>query len=253
MSTAFSWSPLASVRAALHSIMPAPVLSRSCLTCSAVIAISLVLQGGLKTTLYISGPSTALDAMCTKKAPARAGACFRLRSTLRAGGRRRLAALRTVDAAEARGGVGGRCRLFLCRGFLGQARLALRAARADGLGDLRREQADRPQRVVVAGDHVVHFVRIAVGVHDADDRDLQLARLVDRNLLLAGVDDEDRVRQPRHVADAFEILEQLALLLLVARDLLLRQRIVTAVGDHRFEVAKASEAALNRGEVGQQA
>ncbi len=39
---ASSWLPLASVRAALHSIIPAPVFSRSAFTCSAVIAIAMV-------------------------------------------------------------------------------------------------------------------------------------------------------------------------------------------------------------------
>src|SRR5687767_7075563 len=41
---ASSMSPLASVNAALHSIIPAPVLSRSCFTCSAVIAIVVKLR-----------------------------------------------------------------------------------------------------------------------------------------------------------------------------------------------------------------
>ena len=249
MVIASSMSPLASVRAALHSIMPAPVLSRSCLTCSAVIAICLELQGGLKAALYDRLAAAVQRKRRQMPAPDSdtATRCYAL------GGRRRFAALRTVHAAQTRGGVGRRCGLFLRRRFLGHARLALRAAAADGVGDLRREQPDRPQGVVVAGDDVVHFVGIAVGVDDADDRNLQLARLVDGNLLLAGVDDEDRVGQARHVADALEILEQLALLFLVAGDLFLRQRIVAAVGDHRLEVAEPAEAALNRGEVGQQA
>ena len=41
ISMAFSMSPPASVSAALQSIMPAPVLSRSCFTISAVIAIAV--------------------------------------------------------------------------------------------------------------------------------------------------------------------------------------------------------------------
>src|ERR1051325_1067831 len=40
-STAFSRSPAVSASAFLHSIMPAPVMSRSCLTCSAVIVMAL--------------------------------------------------------------------------------------------------------------------------------------------------------------------------------------------------------------------
>ena len=42
-------------------------------------------------------------------------------------------------------------------------------------------------------------------------------------------------------------------LLLVARDLLLRERVEAAVGGHRFEVAQPAEAALNGREVGEEA
>src|SRR5678809_839232 len=76
--------------------------------------------------------------------------------------------------------------------------------------------------------------------------------VVDTRKEKIAVDDEDGVRQARHLADAIEVLEELALLLLVAGDLLLRERVVAAVSDHRLEIPKASEAALNSGEVGQQ-
>ena len=46
---------------------------------------------------------------------------------------------------------------------------------------------------------------------------------------------------------------ELAALLLVARDLLLRQRVVAAVGGHRLEIAQPAEAALDGREVGEQA
>ena len=109
------------------------------------------------------------------------------------------------------------------------------------------------QRIVVAGNGEVDFFRVAVGVDDADDRNLQLARFVDRDLFLARVDDEQRVGQPAHVADAFEVLLQLALFFFGARDFLLRHELVAAVGGHRFEIAQPRDAALNRREVGEQA
>jgi hypothetical protein len=98
----------------------------------------------------------------------------------------------------------------------------------------------------------VHLIGVAVGVHDADDRDLQLAGFVDGNLLLAGVDDEHRVGQARHHADAVEVLLELLALLVEAGDFLLRQRVVPAVGGHRLQITEAGKAALNRVEVGQQ-
>src|SRR5215831_18617233 len=41
-----------------------------------------------------------------------------------------------------------------------------------GVGDARRDEADRADRVVVARDHVIDEIRIAVGVGDRDDRDV---------------------------------------------------------------------------------
>src|SRR5206468_1271581 len=52
-----------------------------------------------------------------------------------------------------------------------------------GVGDPTREQLQRADGVVVAGDGVVDDVGIAVGVDDGDDRDLQLARLGDGDVL----------------------------------------------------------------------
>ena len=73
------------------------------------------------------------------------------------------------------------------------------------------------------------------------------------NLFLLRVDDEHRVGQARHAADAVEVLRQLAALFLVARDFLLGERVEPAVGGHRFEIAEPAEAALNRREVGEEA
>ena len=48
--------------------------------------------------------------------------------------------------------------------------------------------------IVVAGDAEVDLLGIAVGVEHGDDRDPELARLAHRDLLLAGIEDVDRVR-----------------------------------------------------------
>src|SRR5262249_30834107 len=140
----------------------------------------------------------------------------------------------------------------LRRALVGLCRFADAAARDHRFGDLRREQPDRAQRIVVAGNHEVDFVGIAIGVDDPDDRNLELARFVDGDLFLARVDDEDRVGQPRHVADPFEVLLPLAFLFLDRRYFLLRDGVVATVGLHRLEVAQPCETALNRGEVGEQ-
>ena len=70
-------------------------------------------------------------------------------------------------------------------------------ALGDGVGDHAGQQADRADGVVVARDRVVDLVGVAVGVEDRDDRDAELARLVDRDVLLLGVDDPHRAGHAR--------------------------------------------------------
>src|SRR5437764_10066254 len=60
------------------------------------------------------------------------------------------------------------------------------------------------------------------------------------------------VGEPRHPANAIEVLRQLLALFFVAGDFFLRERVEPAVGSHRLEVAEASEAALNGREVGEE-
>src|SRR5690606_32028661 len=79
-----------------------------------------------------------------------------------------------------------------------QALLALE----DGVSQLAREKAHRPDRIVVARDDEVDLVRIAVGIDDGDDGDAQLPRFGDSDPLFAGVDDKDGIRQLLHIADA---------------------------------------------------
>jgi hypothetical protein len=90
-----------------------------------------------------------------------------------------------------------------------------------GIGDPRGHQADGPDGVVVAGDHVVDVVRIAVGVHDGHDGDAQPAPSRTAMALVLGVDDEHRPgrrvmsRMPPSVAVELDpLLAQLEALLL---------------------------------------
>src|SRR5690606_24975560 len=53
----------------------------------------------------------------------------------------------------------------------------------DRVADALRDELDRADGVVVAGDDVVDEVRIAVRVRDRDDRDAELLRLADRDRL----------------------------------------------------------------------
>ena len=102
----------------------------------------------------------------------------------------------------------------------------------DGIGHHPGEQPDGADRVVVAGDRVVDLVRVAVGVEDPDDRDVQLARLLDGEVLFLRVDDPDRGRRTGHLADATERALELVALPLHLQELLLR----AAASGHVVEV-----------------
>ena len=65
-------------------------------------------------------------------------------------------------------------------------------------------QADRSNRVVVAGDHVADGIGIGVAVDHGHHGNVQLVRLGDRDGLLVGVENEQQVGQPAHVLDAAE-------------------------------------------------
>src|SRR6188768_1514070 len=84
-----------------------------------------------------------------------------------------------------------------------------------------RDQANRTNGIIVAGDRVVDRARIAVRIGDRDQRHLELARLGDRDGLLRGVDDEDGLRQRAHALDAANVLLEPRALLLELGNLLL--------------------------------
>src|SRR3954451_2187146 len=223
---ASSMLPFDSVSAALHSIIPAPVASRSFFTMSAVIAMQL-------SRIPVIAFSRDYQALYTRTPASDPAGARRASALLNRGGRRRLFRAHLSGGAAAPGALVA----FVLFGLFRLGGLTDAAAGHDRIGNARGEEPDGAQRVVVAGDDEVDFVRIAVRVDDADDRNLQLAGLVDGNLFLARVDDEERVGEPRHVANPFEVLLQLLLFLLDLRDFLLGERLVPAVGFHRFEVA----------------
>src|SRR5208282_3275386 len=91
------------------------------------------------------------------------------------------------------------------------------------------------------------------GVDHGDHRNAQLARFAHRDLLLIRIDDEDRIRQARHVLDAREIRLQVLALALELDHFLLRKQIVTAIGGHFVEFLEPLHGFLYGDPVGQQA
>ena len=119
---------------------------------------------------------------------------------------------------------------------------------ADRLGDQRA----RADRIVVAGNHEIDPVRVAVGVDQADDRDPQAASLFDGDLLGLQVDHEHRVGHALHVLDAAEVRPQLRQIGLRGHPLARRQQRELTVGLVAFEVVQAADALADRLEVREQ-
>ena len=120
-------------------------------------------------------------------------------------------------------------------------------------GDRLDDQRARADRVVVAGDHVVGLVRIAVRVDERDHRQAEPPRLAHRELLLAQVDDEDRVGLAAHVGDAAEVRLEL-LELGRHRDALLRgQQVELRLLRQRAQLVQPLDAVGDRAPVREQA
>ena len=257
ISIARSTSPSASARAALQSIIAAPVRSRSAFTSAAVTLIwSLPLAVGWRGRRR---PELAPARLRARRRFSRLGggrgcrwARCRVRLARRArspgGGAAPAAALgRAVASAASLAASSASTRAFssssrflrssssfLRRSISSAMPLLLLDAPGAGAGlDRAADRADHQlagaDRVVVAGDHVVDRRRVAVGVDQADDRDPQAGRLAHRDLLGFEVGDEDGVGQAVHVADAAEVVLELRQLGLHAHPLLGRQQLEFAL------------------------
>src|ERR1035441_5460281 len=118
---------------------------------------------------------------------------------------------------------------------------------------LRSEQADGAQRVIVARDHPIHFVGIAIGVHDGDHRNPQAPRFLYRDSFLVGIDHEEHVGQARHVLDARQVRVQVLALAFQADDFLLGTAGIAAFHrGHSFQFLEPLDRFLHRQHVRQQ-
>src|SRR6185312_2873029 len=131
--------------------------------------------------------------------------------------------------------------------------VTLDEALGGGIGDDARQQADGTDGVVVTRNRVLHLVGVAVGVEDRDDRDTELARLVNGEVLLLGVDDPDRGRRFGEVADTTERALQLDELAALDEQLLLGVALAGVVEVDLLELLHAREALGDRLEVGEEA
>src|SRR6478672_7620094 len=268
-SAADSMLPSFSVSAFLHSIMPAPVRSRSSLTCVAVISAMV------KPHWYWAGPCPPVAGMRGQAPAMRNADGWRPRAKARS--------LCTPDLLGGRCFFGGGRRVCRRRIGLLRRRLAGRCATARRLdrvafsveldelvfthGGLRRGSLAFQHRigggaciqlhgangVVVARDRVIDQRRVVIGVDDRDHRDAELLGFLDGDVFVADVDDEQRVGQAVHFLDAAEGCEQLLALATQAQDFVLDQLLEAAVGFTGFQFFQARHRFLDCGEVGQRA
>ena len=124
---------------------------------------------------------------------------------------------------------------------------------AGGLADRVGHHGAGLDRVVVAGDHEVDAVGVAVGVDQADDRDAQALGLAHRDGLGLEVDDEHRVGRALHVLHAAQVGAQLGEVGLGGHALARRQQPELALGLVALEVVQAADALVDGLEVRQQA
>src|SRR5580698_4188769 len=229
-SAAASRSPFVSTSAFLHSIMPAPVRSRSCFTASAVMfireessfsAAALATTGSARGAArrgYLRGGRAdcsgrgSRDFLCIQVLVIHHRATLNNRSDNRHTRDRRPAPsastrLLTHSSRRTRAST-----LLLTRiaslvelhelVFAGRHRGHRFLAFEDRIRDASGIQTNRAHGVVVTGDHVVDAVRGAIRVDNRDDRDAELGGFVNRDLLVTDIDDEQGVREGVHVLDA---------------------------------------------------
>src|SRR5207248_926023 len=102
-------------------------------------------------------------------------------------------------------------------------------------------------------DHVIGLVRVRVRVDERDDGQAEPARLAYGELLLAQVDDEQRVRLLLHVRHAAEVLLELLELALHRDSLLRREEIELSLLVQTPQLVQTVDAGRDRSPVRQQA
>ena len=153
---------------------------------------------------------------------------------------------------------------FLACPFLGLLAFALEPGAllllAEDVVPLRHHVADRPgnqgagpDRVVVAGNHIVDPVGVAVGVDQADDGNAQALGLAHRDRLGLEVDHEYRVRQTLHVLDPAEVGPELLQVGQGGHALARGQQLELALGLVALEVVQTLDPQRDGLEVRQQA
>ena len=123
----------------------------------------------------------------------------------------------------------------------------------DRIGHATRIKRDGADRVIVAGDNIVHAFGAVVAVHHADHGDGQFARLGHGDIFITHVDNEQGVGDALHVLDPGQARLQLVELALIHKLLFLADPLQAAVGLHGFDIFQPIDGLAHGLEIGQQA
>jgi hypothetical protein len=122
------------------------------------------------------------------------------------------------------------------------------------VGDEVAIELQSPRRVIVGRHRIGDADRIAVGVEDGNHGDVELARFLDRDVFLVGVDHEHQVGDAAHVLDAAEReFELVALARQLQQFLLGAAGLFTAAFEQAFQLAQTGDGAGNGPPVGERA
>ena len=116
---------------------------------------------------------------------------------------------------------------------------------------MRRDQPNRADSVIVAGNRVIDLHRVAVRIHQRHDGHSDPLGLAHRDGLLAHVHHEERAGHLRHLLDPAEVAVQPRYLVVQLQRFLLRQREQLALRLALLKLHEVVDPLLNRREVRQ--
>ena len=115
----------------------------------------------------------------------------------------------------------------------------------------RDKDTDGANRIVIAGDHIVNRVGVAVGINNGNDRNAQSLGFGNGDMLFAGIDDKEGSGELGHIFDTTEVALKFDALTVESDDFFFGKFFEGAVFFHLIDVTKTIDALLDGAEVGQ--
>src|SRR5579875_2677717 len=128
----------------------------------------------------------------------------------------------------------------------------LLTALKDGIRNAGCKKPDRAKRVIIARDHIIDKVGVAIRVHNRDNRNAELPGFQNRNLFLVRIDHKKSVREAWHIFDARQVLLQVLALAFEPLNLFFGQQVISSVPAHLLQFTQPLDRPLDRSVIGQQ-